>query len=191
MSSISRAISGLGLGDNMVHVAACDNNATAKKFWMNNYGSDEYTFYDNVFGRNYKTIMSKQVKPNIYECGFPCQPFSKGGKKRGTADERGQIIDEVYRVLEAMTPDLFILENVEGLLVHHPKTLAGIVKRVRTIGSGHYSVHVQLLNSLDHGIPQNRKRLWFVGIARSATRVRSHGQLASAASTSTRSWTLL
>lgn len=166
MSSISHALQGLGLGNDMVHVAACDNNATAKKFWINNYASSQSTFYDDVFGRNYKAIMNKSVKPNIYECGFPCQPFSNAGKQLGKSDKRGQIIDEVYRAIDGMKPDLFVLENVEGLLVHHPKTLATIVKRLRGIGSGHYTVHVQILNSVDHGIPQNRKRLWFVGIAK-------------------------
>eukprot|EP00959_Pyramimonas_sp_CCMP1952_P352021 7375474-Pyramimonas_sp.AAC.1 len=65
-----------------------------------------------------------------------------------------------------MTPDLFILENVEGLLIHRPNTLAAIVKRLRERKSGYYNVHLKLLNSVDHGVPQNRKRLWFVGIAK-------------------------
>ncbi|CAK0867909.1 unnamed protein product [Prorocentrum cordatum] len=126
--------------------ATCDKDTTAKKFWMNNYG--ETRWYDDIFGRNYRAIMNQPLTPNVYECGFPCQPFS------------------VFRALEGMTPDLFILENVEGLLIHRPNTLAAIVKRLRERKSGYYNVHLKLLNSVDHGVPQNRKRLWFVGIAK-------------------------
>ena len=65
-----------------------------------------------------------------------------------------------------MTPRVFILENVEGLVIHHPKFLASIIKRLKAIGNNHYNVTAKLLCASEHGIPHHRKRLWLVGIAK-------------------------
>jgi DNA (cytosine-5)-methyltransferase 1 len=101
--------------------------------------------------------------------GFPCQPFSAGGKRNGFADTRGTLFFEIERILEAKQPQGFILENVEGLVTHdleHKKdkigrTLNTILYKLREeLG---YQVSWRVLDSVDFGVPQSRKRIFIVG----------------------------
>jgi len=100
--------------------------------------------------------------------GFPCQPFSAGGKRQGFMDTRGTLFFEIERILESKRPYGFVLENVEGLVKHdleNPKdpigrTLKTIIKKLNDLG---YSVSTKVLNSADFGLPQARKRIFIVG----------------------------
>lgn len=100
--------------------------------------------------------------------GFPCQPFSAGGKRLGFVDTRGTLFFEIERILEHKKPYGFILENVEGLVKHDVenkkdavgRTLKTIVGKLQTLG---YKVNWKVLNSADFGLPQARKRIFIVG----------------------------
>lgn len=101
--------------------------------------------------------------------GFPCQPFSSGGKRQGFLDTRGTLFFEIERILKAKKPYGFILENVEGLVKHdlqNPddeigQTLSTILHTLRNkLG---YTVSWKVFDSLDFGLPQSRKRIFIVG----------------------------
>lgn len=94
--------------------------------------------------------------------GFPCQPFSYAGKQKGFADTRGTLFFEVERLLSEHQPKGFLLENVRGLTTHDGgRTLATIVAKLEGLG---YGVQCLLLNSSDFQLPQNRVRIYIVGI---------------------------
>lgn len=101
--------------------------------------------------------------------GFPCQPFSAGGKRQGFVDTRGTLFFEIERILRKKKPYGFILENVEGLVKHDlenntdqiGRTLTTILDRLKNdLG---YEVTWKVLDSIDFGLPQSRKRIFIVG----------------------------
>lgn len=104
-------------------------------------------------------INSKELPDFNFFCGgFPCQPFSQAGKRKGINDTRGTLFHDIIRICEDKNPDNILLENVQGLMTkRHQKTLKIIKNKLRSLG---YSVHIELLNSSDYGIPQSRKRVW-------------------------------
>lgn len=94
--------------------------------------------------------------------GFPCQPFSYAGKRRGFGDTRGTLFFEIERILEKYQPKAFLLENVRGLYTHDGgRTFETILGKLHNLGYGTYDL---LLNSSDFGVPQNRVRLYILGI---------------------------
>ena len=94
--------------------------------------------------------------------GFPCQPFSYAGKRKGFGDTRGTLFFEIERILSAYQPKAFLLENVRGLYTHDSgRTFKTIMSKLHELGYGTYDL---LLNSSDFGVPQNRVRLYILGI---------------------------
>lgn len=100
--------------------------------------------------------------------GFPCQPFSSGGKRHGFADTRGTLFFEIERILKDKRPYGFLLENVEGLVKHDlenktdeiGRTLATILANLEALD---YIVNWKVLNASDFGLPQSRRRIFIVG----------------------------
>lgn len=138
------------------------------------------------YNKNHKTIMNdslcgkiKGLKLNIvnYEdCtrinpnelldfdlltgGFPCQAFSVAGKGLGELDTRGTLFNEIIKIAEVKKPAYMLLENVKGLTTEkHKATFQKILSELHRIG---YVVKWKILNSKEHGIPQNRERVWFI-----------------------------
>jgi DNA (cytosine-5)-methyltransferase 1 len=100
--------------------------------------------------------------------GFPCQAFSIAGKRRGFEDTRGTMFFELARILRAKKPRLFVFENVKGLLNHDGgKTFKTIIAAIDELG---YDCQWQVLNSKNHGVPQNRERVFIVGHSRGTPR---------------------
>lgn len=94
--------------------------------------------------------------------GFPCQPFSYAGKRMGFGDTRGTLFFEIERILDKYKPKAFLLENVRGLYTHdHGRTFQTIMQKLHDLGYGTYDL---LLNSSNFGVPQNRVRLYILGI---------------------------
>ena len=94
--------------------------------------------------------------------GFPCQPFSYAGKRKGFGDTRGTLFFEIERILEKYHPKAFLLENVRGLRTHDGgRTFETIMQKLHNLG---YGTAELLLNSSDFGVPQNRVRLYILGI---------------------------
>ncbi|MDU5324974.1 DNA cytosine methyltransferase [Campylobacter ureolyticus] len=93
--------------------------------------------------------------------GFPCQPFSSAGLKKGFFDERGGMFFEVVRILRDKKPSMFLLENVKNLKSHNDgNTLEFMIKSLRNLG---YDVCFEVLKARDFGLPQNRERIYIVG----------------------------
>ena len=101
--------------------------------------------------------------------GFPCQAFSAAGNRHGFAETRGTLFFEIERILRDKNPYGFILENVEGLVKHDlenkndkiGRTLSTILYKLKDeLG---YNVSWKVLDSIDFGLPQSRKRIFIVG----------------------------
>jgi DNA (cytosine-5)-methyltransferase 1 len=100
--------------------------------------------------------------------GFPCQSFSIAGKRGGFEDTRGTMFFEIARIVKQKRPRLLLLENVKGLLSHNEgQTFLTIVSTLDELG---YDVQWQVLNSKNHGVPQNRERVFIIGHLRGTSR---------------------
>lgn len=126
----------------------------AQKTYFANYG--EVPFGD---------ITAEQTKSFIPEnfdmlcAGFPCQPFSYAGEKKGFEDKtRGTLFFDICKILEKHRPPMVFLENVKGLVSHEQgKTLETVISSLKNLG---YFPHCKVLSSLDFGLPQKRER-WY------------------------------
>lgn len=93
--------------------------------------------------------------------GFPCQPFSAAGLKKGFADTRGTLFFEIERIIRDKRPKAFLLENVKQLRTHDKgRTLKVILSHIDALG---YYVRYDILRAGDFGVPQNRERTYIVG----------------------------
>jgi len=96
--------------------------------------------------------------------GFPCQAFSIAGKRRGFKDTRGTMFFEIARILEVKRPKIVFLENVKGLLNHQKgETFRVIIQTLSELG---YDVQWMVLNSEFFGVPQQRERVYIIGLLR-------------------------
>lgn len=95
--------------------------------------------------------------------GPPCQGFSTVGK-REVEDPRNKMYLEFYKAVKLVNPDFFLIENVKGMLtLNKGAFVKDLLKRFGEDGLG-YTISYQLLNAADYGIPQNRYRVFYVGI---------------------------
>jgi DNA (cytosine-5)-methyltransferase 1 len=101
---------------------------------------------------------------DLYICGFPCQPFSMAGERKGFNDKRGNVFFNCLELIERKQPKYFILENVKGLISHDKKnTWKVICDELLKLEKYGYIVKWKILNTKDYGIPQNRERIFIVG----------------------------
>ncbi|MDY4591924.1 MAG: DNA cytosine methyltransferase [Eubacteriales bacterium] len=93
--------------------------------------------------------------------GPPCQSWSEAGAKRGIDDLRGQLFYEYIRILKSKQPKFFLAENVSGMLLgRHAEAVKNIIGMFKECD---YNVTVNLVNAKDYGVPQERKRVFFIG----------------------------
>lgn len=124
------------------------------------------TCHDKNYGNLKKLNKDNLPKFDLLIAGFPCQTFSVIGRKAGFNDDRGQIIFHLIRILNETRPKCFILENVRGLVTHDKgKTIKTILKEFENID---YHVSYKVITSLEHGVPQMRQRVYFVGFDKRA-----------------------
>ncbi len=98
---------------------------------------------------------------DILIAGFPCQPFSIIGHRKGFEDTRGTLFFDIARIIEAKKPKVFVLENVKLLTGHNKgKTLGRILEALKDL---RYHVDFRVLNALNFGLPQKRERVFIVG----------------------------
>lgn len=94
--------------------------------------------------------------------GFPCQPFSIVGQRKGFRDLRGLLYLQMVRILKAKKPAVFIAENVKGLVsINKGEILDKVINDFKQVG---YKVSHEVLNAAFYGVPQKRKRLFIVGV---------------------------
>ena len=93
--------------------------------------------------------------------GPPCQSWSEAGNRTGIDDHRGQLFFEFIRILKDKKPKFFLAENVSGMLApRHKHALDNIKDTFKEAG---YDLHFKLLNAVDYGVAQDRKRVIFIG----------------------------
>lgn len=98
---------------------------------------------------------------DILTGGFPCQPFSLAGHKKGFTDTRGTLFFEIEKILRCKNPSAFLLENVKHLKGHDKgNTYRVIIETLESIG---YHIKEKVLRARDFGLPQNRERIFIVG----------------------------
>jgi DNA (cytosine-5)-methyltransferase 1 len=97
---------------------------------------------------------------DILLAGFPCQPFSNAGLKKGFEDTRGTLFFDVCRIVEHHSPKILLLENVKGFRGHDKgKTFQVVKGALQDLG---YSIYDKILNARDFGVPQNRERIFII-----------------------------
>jgi len=94
--------------------------------------------------------------------GFPCQPFSNAGYKKGFDDARGTLFFNIAEIISKKQPKAFFLENVRGLFNHDEGRTFETIKRIITEDLG-YSFFYKIVKASDYGLPQARPRLFMVG----------------------------
>src|SRR3990167_1945692 len=115
-----------------------------------------------VDDRSLADVPSWQIPSGIGVIGGPpCQAWSEAGAGRGLGDKRGQIFLEYIRVINDKKPLFFLAENVSGMLsIRHKESLDFIFKEFNKLG---YHFTYRLLNAHDYGVPEDRKRIFFIG----------------------------
>lgn len=124
-----------------------------------NYSIDNGLFFQDIClldGSNFKG------KVDLFVGGSPCQSFSSVGYQKGLEDTRGTLFYEFARLVKEIQPNVFIYENVKNMINHDKGNTWSIINNVfQSLG---YNIDHRILNSIDFGIPQNRNRLFVVGI---------------------------
>lgn len=133
-------------------------------------------FAQQTYSENFGDIPSGDITeihekdvPNhdILLAGFPCQPFSHAGLKRGFDDIRGTLFFDIARIIKEKKPKMVLLENVKGFASHDKgNTFKVVCSTLEKLG---YEVHSKVLNAREFGVPQNRERIYIVGIDRKRT----------------------
>jgi DNA (cytosine-5)-methyltransferase 1 len=104
----------------------------------------------------------KNMNVDVLMGGVPCQSFSQAGKRLGIEDERGRLMMSFIKMVTAIEPKVFLIENVKGLATHNNgDTLRYIIEELVKIGL--YNIQYSVLNANDYGVPQNRERLIILG----------------------------
>jgi DNA (cytosine-5)-methyltransferase 1 len=157
---------------------ACDMDKYARQTYILNYGEPKY-YPSNVYDRE---IPKESL--DIYMTSPPCQAFSLAGKRLGKEDKRGLLFFNSLEFIQTNKPRYFIFENVKGLLSHDkvdPKAVYGRTFQEwsnylggKSVNGVHtffpyedavpYHVYYQVLNAKHYGVPQNRERIFIIGI---------------------------
>lgn len=159
------------LGIPYKEVFACDMDKYARQTFIHNYGEPEY-YPTNVYDRK---IPIESL--DIYMTSPPCQAFSLAGKRLGKEDQRGILFFNSHEFIKVNKPRFFIFENVKGLLSDDNgktfqewvnllggKSVNGYPMLFPYPDSVPYHLYWKVLNAKDHGVPQNRERIFLVGI---------------------------
>jgi DNA (cytosine-5)-methyltransferase 1 len=142
-------------------VYASEIDQDARKTYLTNHKIDPIIFNDDI-----RAILPEDIPNHDILCaGFPCQPFSQAGYKKGFEDghdsERGNLFFCILDILEAKRPKAFILENVRHLLKHdNGNTFKIISESLQNID---YSISYKIIKASDFNRPQHRPRIFIVG----------------------------
>jgi DNA (cytosine-5)-methyltransferase 1 len=151
------------LGIPFQHKWACEKDKFARQSILANYQPE--ILYNDITQRDH----SQLPDVDIYVCGFPCQSFSLMGKKLGTKDPRSNIMLHCIDVIKIKRPSIFILENVKNLkFIEKGKPFNYLLDQLNKImdekNDPVYNIYYDILNTKDYGIPQNRERIFIIGI---------------------------
>lgn len=120
-------------------------------------------FKKDLFAGDITQVDKKRIPDfDILCAGFPCQPFSQAGFKKGFDDIRGTLFFDIAEIIKIKKPKAFFLENVRGLYSHDGGRTFETIKKTLTEELG-YTFHHSIVKASDHGLPQHRPRLFMVG----------------------------
>lgn len=158
-------------GFKVKNIFACDMDKYARQTYIHNHGEPEY-YPENVYNRE---IPKESI--DIYMTSPPCQAFSMAGKRLGKDDKRGVLFFNSLEFIEKNQPRFFIFENVKGLLSHENgktfsewinllggKSVNGLPVLFPYENAVNYHIYFDVLNAKEHGVPQNRERVFIIGI---------------------------
>jgi DNA (cytosine-5)-methyltransferase 1 len=135
---------------------SCDIDKYTRMSCEANYPKPERVYTDMI-ARNNKEL----PRVDIYVCGFPCQSFSLIGKRLGLGDPRPSVISAMLDTISKSKPKIIILENVTGFKsIDSGKPYLLLIQLL----SKEYILDTSTYNTKDYGLPQNRERIYFVGI---------------------------
>ena len=145
------------------HVWACDKDIYVLKSIKANYTPKK--IYNDMTKRKHACLSDI----DMYVCGFPCQPFSLMGNKMGTEDSRSNIMYQCIKVIQKKLPKVFILENVKNFkFIENGTPFNYLINQLEIIKNKNkeiaYNVSFDILNTKNYGIPQNRERIFIIGI---------------------------
>jgi DNA (cytosine-5)-methyltransferase 1 len=121
----------------------------------------EANFGDRPFGDITKIAPEEIPDHDVLLGGFPCQPFSIIGTRKGFLDTRGTLFFSIEEILRVKQPPAILLENVKQFKTHdNGKTFATVIERLKELG---YFTHTAILNALNYGVCQKRERTFIVG----------------------------
>ena len=133
------------------------------------FASEIDKFAQTTYASNYNHLPSgdiTQIEPeeipafDILLAGFPCQPFSNAGLKKGFEDTRGTLFFDIARIVKQHKPQVLFLENVKGFKNHDKGNTFRVVKE--TLEELGYKVFSDVLNAKHFGVPQNRERIYII-----------------------------
>jgi len=159
------------LGIDYETVFSCDMDKYARQTYIHNYGEPKY-YPENVYDRE---IPKESL--DIYMTSPPCQSFSLAGKRKGKDSENGILFFNSHEFIQENNPRYFIFENVKGLLSDDNgktfsewcnmlggKSINGMPVLFPYDNSVPYHIYHKVLNSKNYGVPQNRERVFIIGI---------------------------
>ena len=139
------------------HIFSCEKDEFARKAIEHNFTPS--TMYKDITTR----VQSHTPKVDLYICGFPCQSFSNLGKKTGFSSS--PIFFYARDYIAQKRPEIFLLENVKALKTNdRGRSFERIMNELNSIGG--YIIYHAIINTLDHGLPQSRNRLYILGVNR-------------------------
>lgn len=149
-------------------VFASEMDADARITYEHNFKKiSPNLFKRKMFNSDIRNIMPNEIPDFDVLCaGFPCQPFSQAGQKRGFEDshnsERGNLFFNIADILQEKKPRAFFLENVRGLVNHDNGKTFKIIRDILETELG-YSIYYKVVKATDYGLPQHRPRIFIVG----------------------------
>ena len=149
-------------------VFASEMDTHARKTYEHNFKKiSPELFNDDLFNNDIRNIMPEEIPDFDVLCaGFPCQPFSQAGFKRGFDDnhksERGNLFFNIAEIIEAKRPKAFFLENVRGIVKHDNGNTFKIIRKILEEELG-YSFYFKVVKASDYGLPQLRPRAFMIG----------------------------
>ncbi len=154
------------LGGECVFASEIDEQARLT-YEANHKQNSPKLFENNLFNKDIRSIAPKDIPDFDVLCaGFPCQPFSQAGHKRGFDDnhhsERGNLFFNIAEIIETKQPKAFFLENVRGIVSHDNGKTFKTIRNILENELG-YSFYFKVVKASDYGLPQLRPRAFMVG----------------------------
>ncbi len=142
-------------------VYACDNDRAAVDCYRANLGA--HIVFRDVTGPEFLEDIARIGRCDVVLGGFPCQGFSKAGPKRRD-DARNLLYERMQAAVHRLRPSAFIAENVDGIQQNFGGAFVERIRAGFSTPEVAYRVHYGILNAVEFGVPQHRRRAFFVGV---------------------------